>query len=712
VADKWFQRSLRRNLLDFHIDDWHPEFLTRYEPARFADAVVHLGSTAATVFANTHTGLCNYPTAVGEMHRGHHGRDVFGETIRELHARGIDVVVYYVMIFADWYWDRHPEARIVDANGDARKVLIASAGRPRRFSTTCPNDPAYRAFVVAQIEEICAGYEFEGVWPDMTFWPTVCYCASCRARFRAEVGGEPPRVIDWSDPSWVRFQRKRQEWMAEFGALVTDTFRRGKPGVSVAHQSLAFHADWVAGGSDALASVTDWASADLYGERYGLSFFAKLFRAISTTLPFEHINTWSWPDIHEHVVMRTEDHLRLTAYSALMHHGAMVLIDAVDPEGTIHDPMFDRGGRVYADVARYEAEVGGELCQDVGIWYSFDSNIDLADDGRAVAEAGYTFDREVLERLSPTVHRNVALSLARTLIAHHVPFGVVTRRDLDHLSDWQVIVLPNVAMLRADEVAALRAFVAAGGSLIASKHSSLLTTEGARQADFQLADVFGVSYAGESADTVTYVAPAGVADELFGVFTPQWPSTLYDTQTLVTAHADAEVLATVTLPWTHPTETRYASILTDPPGIATTSPAVVRHRFGEGRAMYWAGVLETWRHESQEEVVIDLITSLRSRAWWVELEAPRAVEATLFLQADRDRYLLNIIDYQQELPNIPIHDVGISVRMAGRTPTAVRMLPDGAPLAFERSGDRVTFRLAELRDFAMIAIDLEAEVRD
>ncbi len=138
------------------------------------------------------------------MHAGHQGRDVLGATIDALHARGIDVVIYYVMIFADWYWDNHPEARIVDANGDARKVIISSAGRPRRFSTTCPNEPGYREFVVAQIEEICAGYEFEGVWPDMTFWPTVCYCASCRERYRREVGGEIPAVIDWTDPAWVR----------------------------------------------------------------------------------------------------------------------------------------------------------------------------------------------------------------------------------------------------------------------------------------------------------------------------------------------------------------------------------------------------------------------------------------------------------------------------------------------------------------------------
>jgi hypothetical protein len=704
TAEKWYERSLRRNLLDFHIDDWHPDFLSRYDPEHFADCVVSLRSTAATVFANTHTGLCNYPTKVGEMHAGHQGRDVLGATIDALHARGIDVVVYYVMIFADWYWDNHPEARIIDANGEAKKVIIASAGKPRRFSTTCPNNEAYRAFVVAQIEEICDGYAFEGVWPDMTFWPTVCYCASCKHRYRRETGGEIPRIIDWTDPVWVGFQRKRQAWMVEFGRLVTDTFRRKKPHLSIAHQSLAFHSGWLAGGSFELAGVTDWLSADLYGERYGLSFFAKLFYGLSTILPFEHINTWCWPTIHEHVITRTEDHLRITALSALMNHGAMVFIDAIDPVGTVHANNYALGGKVYTDVERYEKEVGGRFCQDVGIYYSFDANVDLAENGVGVAESGYTFDDAWKQPATPTAHRNAAIGLAKTLIGDHVPFGVVTRRDLDRLSDWQVIILPNAALLGADEVQALRAYVENGGSLLASKHTSLITRDGELLADFGLADVFGVSYAGETSQTVTYVAPSGCRDELFAGFSLTFPITLYDTQLRVTARPGAEVLATVTLPYTDPTEARYASILTDPPGIPTDLPAIVLNRYGKGTVVYCAGVIESWEHDTQRAVLVNLVRLLAARPYWVEMAAPKAVEATLFLQEDRGRFVLNLINYQQELPNIPIHDLTVQVRMDGRTPAAVSLLPERTALPFVAAGDHVEVTLPLLRDFAMIEI--------
>jgi hypothetical protein len=330
----------------------------------------------------------------------------------------------------------------------------------------------------------------------------------------------------------------------------------------------------------------------------------------------------------------------------------------------------------------------------------------MTENGRSVTEAGYTFDDAWKQPATATAHRNAALSLARTLIQHHVPFGVVTRHDLQRLADWQVIALPNVVMLSADEVAALRAYVAGGGSLLASKHTSLVTREGQLLPDFALADVFGTSYAGETREIVTYVAPSGVKDKLFDGFSSGLPATLYDTQLLVTAHPGAEVLATLTLPWTDPPETRYAAILTDPPGIATDSPSVILNRFGQGQVAYCAGVIESWRHETQQAVLVRLLRTLAPRRWWVEMDAPRSVEATLYRQEDRGRFVLCLINYQQELPNIPIFDLAVRVRTDGREVGSVSLVPEQTGLDFSADGDTVEIRIPVLRDFAMIAVTL------
>ena len=235
MGKRWYQETYRRLLLDMHIDDWDSRFLSTYDPQQFVDSVLRTNARTVTIPANGHTGLCYWPTRVGKEHETVKGKDIMGRTIELLHQHGLNVIVYYCTIYCDWYWEQHPEARIVDATGQSPHLLMNSVGNPRRFSVSCLNYVPYREFVVAQLEELCRGYDFEGMWPDMTFWPTVCYCQSCQQRYSAEVGGEIPRVIDWSDPVWVRFQRQREAWVRDFCHLVTSTIKRAKPQATVAH---------------------------------------------------------------------------------------------------------------------------------------------------------------------------------------------------------------------------------------------------------------------------------------------------------------------------------------------------------------------------------------------------------------------------------------------------------------------------------------------
>lgn len=201
-------------LLDFHIHECDPEFLSQFDAEEFADCVAAGRMKSATIMTNTHTGLCNSPTEVGRQHSAWKGRDAIAEMIEALHKRDIAVILYYCTIYTDWYWEQHPETRIVDAEGESDQLLMGSSGNPRRFSVLCPNNEEYRRFVAAQLNELCDRCQFEGVWPDMTFWPTVCFCDSCHKHYTEEVGGEIPRTISWEDPVWVGFQRKKTAGMA------------------------------------------------------------------------------------------------------------------------------------------------------------------------------------------------------------------------------------------------------------------------------------------------------------------------------------------------------------------------------------------------------------------------------------------------------------------------------------------------------------------
>jgi hypothetical protein len=73
-----------------------------------------------------------------------------------------------------------------------------------------------------------------------------------------------------------------------------------------------------------------------------------------------------------------------------------------------------------------------------------------------------------------------------------IPFDVVLDRDLtvEHLSRYSVLVLPNVALLSDDHIAAIKRFVGDGGSLLTTFETGLYDENGAPRADFGLGDIY------------------------------------------------------------------------------------------------------------------------------------------------------------------------------------------------------------------------------
>jgi hypothetical protein len=265
------------------------------------------------------------------------------------------------------------------------------------------------------------------------------------------------------------------------------------------------------------------------------------------------------------------------------------------------------------------------------------------------------------------------------------------------------VVLPNVLMMDQAEAEAFRAYVAGGGCLYASRATSLAATDGRRQADFMLADVFGVSHQGETKERFTYIAPAGGQEALFDGYTADRPMGFYASQMAVRAAPGAEVLGVTVLPYTDPADpARFASIHNNPPGVPTGAPAVVRHRFGAGQAVYAAVELES--SDPYREVFVNLIR-LMSPDFSFAAQAPKAVEVTLFRQPERNRFIVNLINFQREMPNIPVRGIRVRVRMDGRRLQRLLVLPGEQPLECQIADGCVEFTAPELETFAMFAVE-------
>jgi hypothetical protein len=683
----WYRTAFRRNVIDMHITADDDRFMTGFDPQAYVDNLVKARVQSTVLYAISHIGLCYFPTQIGEMHPALQGRDVLGETLALCHQAGIKVVVYASLIFDLWAYRHHEDWKIHNVNGKP-------AAEESRYGVCCPNSP-YREYVQAIAQELSTYYDFDGIRFDMTYWPQVCYCHHCQERFAREVGGELPTMIDWNDPHWVAFQRARERWLVEFAGLVTQTVRKFKPGASVEHQASTYPLTWRMGVSVDLAQHNDFLQGDFYGDALQGSFVRKLLSSISPNRPIG-FETSITTELSNVTALKSEDLLNCKAAAAMADGTAFIMIDSIDPVGTLNPAVYDRMGRIFAGMQLYQPFLegpSGRPLRDAAVYFSTESKFDPADNGKGVED--------------PTgsgcmPHMEAALGACKTLLDHHIPFGVITRRNLADLAGYKVILLPKVLMMDKVEADAMRRYVRGGGRLYASGSTSLQTPDGKRPGDFLLADVFGASYLGVTKEKFTYIAPAPGSEGLFTGYSYQYPVGFYTSQILIKAAPMAEPVGELVLPYTDPADPRtFASTHNNPPGRWTESPAVVLNHCGQGRCLYAAVDLESASHAS--DVFASLI-DLLAGPFSLESNAPKAVEITAFDQPENRRTIIHLVNFQKELPNIPVDGIEVRLRIKGPGPQQVRLLPGGEPLAFEFREGLVAFSLPRLDTYLMVEI--------
>ena len=686
MAAPWYATSYRRNLVDMHIEDWDASFLSRLDPRRYVELLRTARVQSAMVYANSHVGYCYWPTSSGRMHRGIAGRDMLGEILQHCHSAGIDVVVYYSVIFNNLAYDREPEWRLLDSSGEpSREGERFRTWLKPRYGICCPNNPGYREFVVTQLRELCAGYRFAGLFFDMNFWPDVCYCAHCRTRYRRETGQEIPLVVDWGEKNWCTFQAKREEWLAEMGSFVSSTAKRFKPGISTEHNFAQITINWEFGFTDRMLPACDYLGGDFYGSFAHGSFIARLLRRMSPQQPWEYMTSRCNPGLTFHTDTKPKQILQLTNYLALAHGGALLFIDAINLDGTQDPRVYALMGEVFAESMPYEEFLGGNAVEDVGVYFGVNSKLSPADNGTPVAE--YYTNR------GSYPHLEAAVGAARMLKEQHIPFGVVTKAGLQQLGEFRVLVLPDIYRLDAEEVAAITRFVAEGGSIYAS---------GVTVSHFP--DLFAVTVQGLTEEQFTYIAPVAGEEAWLPEVTAGAPLTVPGPQVLVAAADPASVKAHIALPFTKPKERAFASIHSNPPGKTTAHPALIHRSFGKGKAVWVSAPIEREERWVHAGVFQHLLRTLHPGPFRYSADAPAQVEVVVWDQPQAQRYVVHLVNLQERLPILPVYDLRVTLRLDGRQVRGARLAVNAEPLTWEQDAGRVTVEVPELALYQMLIL--------
>ncbi len=119
-----------------------------------------------------------------------------------------------------------------------------------------------------------------------------------------------------------------------------------------------------------------------------------------------------------------------------------------------------------------------------------------------------------------------------------------------------------------------------------------------------------------------------------------------------------------------------------------------------GLALYAASLPETV--EVLAEAFLRLLARLLPEPT-LQTDAPACVEATLFHQPERGRYLLSLLNAQKDLPNIPVRDIEIRLRLPGPV-RRIEALPSGRVVDHRTERGRTTFIVPRLDTLAVFAV--------
>jgi len=164
--------------LDFHTSPLIPDLLKDFDARTFAKTMKAAHVNSVTVFSKCHHGMCYYPTKAGVEHPALKGRDMLGETIEALHREGIRCPIYTTMAWEADIALKKPEWRMMRKNG-----LFADweHGHPGQWKFLNWMHPDYQDYIEAHLQEVLDGYDVDGVFFDICFFPKgACWSDPCR----------------------------------------------------------------------------------------------------------------------------------------------------------------------------------------------------------------------------------------------------------------------------------------------------------------------------------------------------------------------------------------------------------------------------------------------------------------------------------------------------------------------------------------------------
>lgn len=710
-ASPWYLRAYR----------WGQTNITEKDPIRYDIPWwrEHWKRTETqAVIINAGGIVAYYPSKFPLHHRAEflNGRDLYGELADAAHKDGLFVMARMDSNrTAEDFYQAHPDWFARDKEG-----------KPYRAADkyiACINSPYYDEYLPAVLTEIIERSHPEGItdnsWAGMGR-ENICYCTNCQNKFGAAVGTALPVKADWNDETyrqWIMWSYQRRIEVWELNNRVTRK----------------------AGGEDCIWSGMNSGSVTAQ---------ARSFRDLR--------------EITKRAAIMMLDHQRRDDDTGFQQNGdtgkrvhAILGWDKLAPESMA---MYQSGPGYYRVASKPAPEARMWMIAGIagGIqpWWHF---IGAFHDDRRMhrtaepvmrwckANQSFLINRQPVasvglvwsQRNTDFYGRDSAVDLVdgpytgfmHALVRARIPYLPVHVDDIDK-QKLSVLILPSVGALSDKQCAAVRAFVANGGSLIATSDTSLYNEWGDPRPDFGLAGLFRahrvsppprlpgfIERSARRAGAEDRFSPEGHTYVRIGA--PRHPVLKSFEETdilpyggkLVPLKTDpgAQVPLTYVPPFpTYPPETSWMRQPT------SDIPALVLSEHGQARVAYLQADID--RRYAKEHLPDhgDLLANLIRWAAGpsgipLSVEGPGLIDCHLYAQ--QNRHILHLVNLTsagtwrapvEEF--IPVGPVKVKVRVPG-APKSARLLVSGQTRPVSVAQGMASFEVTSILDHEVVVLE-------
>jgi hypothetical protein len=435
------------------------------DPERWVEQVVARAASLnvnALAFDIYHGGYAIFNGAVAPKDRHVGEADVLSLLDRAVHERRMYLVAMNMgQHCAPYTAEEYPTWRRRDADGSPVKDVTSYS--------MCLNTP-YADFLLQEFAGLLPRYRIDGIYIEGLYgqnWGNHCYCEYCCAEFERINGYPIPRDKETRtrDPRYAKF---RADTITDFVRRLRNVINETSPQTVFMPSPSLFegcYTDFAAWGeyADAVSLERQWGYERFTDKLFEQGMSMQVIRAESGRHPMG--TTWLGWNVDQDYSPCTPEHYRLNFMEILLYGAtpqlhAQTIFEVDQSEMKTVREMFDLVEKVRPTLLDAELVPYAALVVD---WSDFN-----------VSEHAKGF--------------------YQALIEHHVPFQVISKRDLrpDKLSRYKVLALPNVERLSDEELEAIRAFHGQGGGVVFTYRTGCVRPDGSLRPAFPLADIAGI----------------------------------------------------------------------------------------------------------------------------------------------------------------------------------------------------------------------------